>query len=190
MKTNPQPDSETVTQLLADWRSGSRAALDRLTPLVYDELRELARKYMGSERPDHTLQPTAVVHEAFARMIDLEVSWQDRAHFFAVAARLMRRILVDHARHLARKKRGGDITVLPLHTGLATTDDRDVDLLDIDRTLLKLEEFDSRKSNVLELHYFGGLKYHEIAETLSISEATVDRELRIAKAWVMSEMEA
>ncbi len=179
---------ESVTQLLAQWRAGDQEALERLAPLVYDELRRLARKYMRTERLGHTLQPTAVVHEAFERLIDMDVSWKDRAHFCAVAARLMRRILVDHAKARLRAKRGAGMTRMPLTDGMAAISDDGIDLLQIDKALSRLSKFDERKSTIIELHYFGGLTYDETAEALSISPATVHRDLRLAKAWVLQEI--
>ncbi len=176
--------SESVTVLLDAWRSGDAEALERLTPLVYNELRRLAQRYMSSERAGHTLQATAVVNEAFVKLIDMEVSWQDRAHFFAVAARLMRRILVDHAKAHRRIKRGGAVTTLSLDESLVVGQQKDVDLVALDEALTKLAEFDQRKCDIVELHYFGGLTYEEMAETLEISPATVHRDLRLAKAWL------
>lgn len=183
--TNP----ESVTQLLAEWRAGDEGALERLTPLVYEELRKLARRYMQAERIGHTLQPTAVVHEAFERLIDMDVSWKDRAHFYAVAARLMRRILVDHAKGHLRAKRGAGATKMSLTEGMAGEQDDSIELLEIDRALSRLSEFDERKSAIIELHYFGGLTYNETAEALEISPATVHRDLRLAKAWMLQEIQ-
>ncbi len=180
---------ESVTQLLGDWRSGSKEALDKLTPLVYDELRRLAHRYMRSERPDHTLQATAVVNEAFARLVDIEISWQDRAHFFAVAARLMRRILVDYAKAHRRLKRGGGATTLALEDVAPGGVEASADLVELNEALERLAEFDERKCEIVELHYFGGLTYDETAEALGISAATVHRELRMAKAWLQNELQ-
>ena len=179
---------ESVTQLLGAWRSGDENALEQLTPLVYNELRRLAGRYMQSERPGHTLQATAVVNEAFLKMVDMDVPWQNRAHFFAIAARLMRRILVDHAKAHKREKRGGKFTDLTLDEGLVEGGAPDADMLHLDDALRKLEGFDERKAQVVELHYFGGLTYNEIAEALSLSPATVDRDLRMAKAWLQNEL--
>jgi len=180
--------TESVTQLLGAWRSGDDNALEQLTPLVYNELRRLAGRYMQSERPNHTLQATAVVNEAFMRMVDMDVPWQNRAHFFAIAARLMRRILVDHAKAHRREKRGGKFTDLTLDEGLVEGAQEDPDMISLDQALHKLEGFDERKAQVVELHYFGGLTYKEIAEALEMSEATVDRDLRMAKAWLQNEL--
>lgn len=176
--------SESVTILLDAWRSGDADALERLTPLVYNELRRLAQRYMNAERAGHTLQATAVVNEAFVKLIDMEVSWQDRAHFFAVAARLMRRILVDHAKAHRRVKRGGAVTTLSLDEALVVGQETQSDLVALDEALTQLAEFDQRKCDIIELHYFGGLTYDEMAETLGISTATVHRDLRLAKAWL------
>ena len=181
--------SESVTQLLGAWRSGDEAALEQLTPLVYNELRRLAGRYMQSERPGHTLQATAVVNEAFMRMVDMDVPWQNRAHFFAIAARLMRRILVDYAKAHRREKRGGKNTDLTLDEGLVESESRDPDLVNLDEALRNLEAVDERKAQVIELHYFGGLTYDEIAEALDLSPATVHRDLRMGKAWLQNELE-
>jgi RNA polymerase sigma factor (TIGR02999 family) len=180
--------TESVTQLLGAWRSGDDGALDQLTPLVYNELRRLAGRYMQSERPGHTLQATAVVNEAFMRMVDMDVPWQNRAHFFAIAARLMRRILVDHAKAHKREKRGGKFTDLTLDEGLVESGEPEADMIHLDEALRRLEGFDERKAQVVELHYFGGLTYKEISEAVGIAEATVDRDLRMAKAWLQNEL--
>lgn len=191
---NPSaPERQAVTRLLSAWRSGDSNALERLTPLIYEELRDRARRYMRRERPGHTLQATAVVHEAFVRLVDMNVSWQDRAHFFAVAARLMRRILVDHAKSRVRAKRGGGTAITnsleelgDIDVGPATAGD--IDVLEIDDALERLASHNARLAETVELHYFGGLTYQEISETLKISEATVDRDLRLAKAWILKQI--
>ncbi|MET0658222.1 MAG: ECF-type sigma factor [Steroidobacteraceae bacterium] len=191
---NPRaPEHQAVTRLLSAWRSGDSNALERLTPLIYEELRDRARRYMRRERPGHTLQATAVVHEAFVRLVDMNVSWQDRAHFFAVAARLMRRILVDHAKSRVRAKRGGGTAITnsleelgDIDVGPATAGD--IDVLEIDDALERLASHNARLAETVELHYFGGLTYQEISETLKISEATVDRDLRLAKAWILKQI--
>ncbi len=168
------------TQLLTDWRSGQPQALERLTPLVYEELRRLARKYMGSERGGHTLQATAVVHEAFLRLIQANVALQDRAHFFALASRLMRRVLVDHAKSRSRLKRNaGDADRLP-PSGF--------DVVALDDALESLAQLEPRLAQVIELHYFGGLTYEQIAETAGASTATVHRDIRLARAWLLNEL--
>ena len=176
-----------VTQLLLEWRGGNQAALDQLMPLVYDELRRLAQHYMKAERPEHTLQATALVNEAYLRMIDMKVSWQDRAHFFAVAARLMRRMLVDHARaqHRAKRESGPKIS---LDDAGEVPCDAIGGLVSLDEALTQLATFDQRKSEIVELHFFGGLSNEEVAEALGISRATVQRELRMAKAWLNHEL--
>ena len=182
--TLPMPQSASVTQLLLDWRAGNQEALDALTPLVYDALRHVARRYMSSESAGHTLQATAVVHEAYERLVEMDVGWRDRAHFFAVASRLMRRILVDHARGHRRDKRGGGVSAISLEEATWVGAEPNPDLVDLDQALHQLASFDERKSKIVELHFFGGLTYEETAEVLGISPATVERELRLAKAWL------
>ncbi|MBC7983129.1 MAG: sigma-70 family RNA polymerase sigma factor [Candidatus Obscuribacterales bacterium] len=189
-----KPDAG-VTRLLSAWRAGDVHALERLTPLVYDELRELARRYMRRERPNHTLQATAVVHEAFVRLVGMDVPWQDRGHFYAVAARLMRRILVDHAKARHRVKRGGPVTVISVDVYKEDTDhvpatQGEIDVLEIDEALERLAIQDERLANAVELHYFGGLTYQETAKAMGISEATVHRDLRLAKAWILNQIRA
>lgn len=189
-----RPDrQQAVTRLLSQWQSGDSHALERLTPLIYEELRDRARRYMRRERPGHTLQATAVVHEAFVKLVEMNVSWQDRAHFFAVAARQMRRILVDHAKARCRSKRNGntigntDVEILAeLDSDPASAGD--IDVLEIDEALQRLASHNPRLAEIVELHYFGGLTYQELAETLKVSEATVDRDLRLAKAWVLKQI--
>jgi RNA polymerase sigma-70 factor, ECF subfamily len=180
-----------VTRLLSAWQSGDSRALERLTPLIYEELRNRARRYMRRERPGHTLQATAVVHEAFVKLVEMDVSWQDRAHFFAVAARQMRRILVDHAKTRFRDKRRGMTTgsldeYPALDLGPASAGD--IDVLEIDEALQRLAGNNARLAEMVELHYFGGLTYQELSETLKVSEATVDREIRLAKAWILRQI--
>jgi len=181
------PASKPITQLLHEWRAGNQQALDDLMPLVYDELRHLAAHHLKSERASHTLQPTALVNEAYIRLVNVEVQWQDRAHFFAVAARLLRRILVDHAKSRRRAKRGGDLIRVTLNEYLFSTEP-DNDIIALDDSLKSLATFDDRKSQIVELHFFGGLTYEETAETLGISPVTVHRELRLAKAWLHHEL--
>lgn len=182
-------NANAVTQLLGQWSDGDPEALEQLTPLVYDELRRLAARYMRAERADHTLQATALVNEAFARLAGSDVPWTDRAHFFAVAARLMRRILIDHAKAQHREKRGGDRRKVPLDDAHgATSGEAGVDLLDLDRQLERLAGVDARKADVLVMHYFGGLTYDEIGVALDLSAATVDRDLRLGKAWLNHEL--
>lgn len=176
---------QSVTQLLQDWRSGQADALERLTPLVYDELRRLADRYMKTERAGHTLQATAIVHEAYVRLIDMQIPWEDRAHFFSVAARLMRRILVDHAKTRLADKRGGEMTMFELKHHEQEADDIGFDIVDIDSALTQLAAVDPRLVQMVEIHYFAGLSSEETAAALGISVATLHRELRIAKAWLM-----
>jgi RNA polymerase sigma factor (TIGR02999 family) len=181
--------SNDVTQMLLEWRSGNQEALDRLMPLVYDELRRLANRYMRSERPEHTLQATALVNEAYLRLVDMKVSWQDRAHFFAVAARLMRRLLVDHARANQRAKRESGPKV-SLDDALEVSSKPALDLVALDEALTRFATFDPRKAEIIELHFFGGLNNEEVAEALGISRATVQRDLRVAKAWLSHELKS
>lgn len=188
MTNSETPDAGEVTLLLRRWRGGDAVAAERLAPLVYDELRRIARGLMGGERPDHTLQPTALVHEAFLRLVDADVDWQDRAHFLAVGARVMRRLLVDHAKGRRRDKRGGGAVRVTLTPGVAATADRDADLLDLDRALETLASRDERQAKIVELHFFGGLTYDETGVVVGVSPATVKRDLRMAKAWLYREL--
>lgn len=179
----------TVTQLLHQWRAGDAKALDALLPIVYGELRRLARRYMAAERRNHTLQHTALVHEAYLELVHMDVGWNDRAHFFAVAARAMRRILVDHARTRKRDKRGGDA----VHVGLEEAveqpaPDATLDLVVLDDALGRLATVDARKSEMIEMRYFGGLTQQELAEVLGVSIATVNRDLSWAKDWLKSDL--
>ncbi len=176
-----------VTQLLLDWRSGDRQALERLTPSVYGELRRLAQHYMMGERADHTLQATALVHEAYLRLVGLDVRWHGRKHFFAVAARLMRRILVDFARRKSAAKRGPELTVSL--EGLDFALERAEHLTALDDALAGLGRVDERKCRVVELRFFAGLTIDETAEVLEVSHATVERDLKMAKAWLAREMD-
>ena len=178
-----EPGSD-VTRLLHAWRQGDPDGLERLTPLVYQELRRLAHNYMRSERDGHMLQTTALVHEAYLRLVDLELGFQDRVHFFAVSARLMRRVLVDLARERNAAKRGGEAVVLPLEEGLVATRMPGSDVLALDLALGDLAGFDARKARVVELRVFGGLTIDETAEVLEVSHATVERDLKLAKAWL------
>lgn len=177
-------DSNAVTRLLREWRGGDASAQARLMPIVYERMRELADSYMKRERVDHTLQATALVHEAYARLVDVDIDWQDRVHFYVVAARTMRRILVEHARGKNRQRRGGGWQRETWDDAAIVTSEPDIDMLALDEAMSKLEAQDARKSQAIELHYFGGLSYKEIATALEISEATVDRDLRMAKAWL------
>lgn len=184
----PDRSPSDVTGLLRAWRGGDRAALDELLPLVYDELRRIARRHMARERRDHTLQPTALVHEAFGRLIDATTPWEDRVHFFAVAATTMRRILVEHARKANRAKRGGGARPVTLDDAVVAATPRSPDVLALDRALDRLAGMDERKAKIVELHYFGGMTYEEGAAALGISAATFHRDLRIGRAWLQREM--
>jgi RNA polymerase sigma factor (TIGR02999 family) len=182
------PSTKPVTQLLRQWRAGNQQALDQLMSLVYNELHRLASHYMKSERQDHTLQATALVNEAFIRLVDLDVPWQDRTHFFAVAARLLRRILVDHAKSHRRAKRAGGQVKMTLDEVLLPSSEPDKEIIALDDALKSLAAMDERKGQLVELHFFGGLTYDEMAEAVGISQATVHRELRLAKAWLYHEL--
>lgn len=174
--------------MLQESREGDRAALDRLMPLVYDELRRLAQSYLRRERSDHTLQPTALVHEAFLRLAGMDARWENRVHFFAVAAQVMRRILVDHARKRRYAKRGAGACTVSLDEAINISQERAADLVAIDDALTRLSVLDPRKCRIIELQYFGGLTYEETAEALSISQTTVHREVKMAKAWLYHEI--
>lgn len=183
-----QATPQDVTRLLMDWSKGDRAALDRLIPVVYGELRKIARGYLKGERPTHTLQPTALIHEAYVRLIAQNLpAWQSRRHFYGVAAELMRQILVDHARsHRAAKRDGGH--KLSLDDATIFSRERAADLVALDDAMTALAAFDPRKCRAVELRFFGGMSIEEIAEMLDISVATVGRELRLAQAWLRREM--
>jgi RNA polymerase sigma-70 factor (ECF subfamily) len=183
--TPPQSD---VTRLLVASSQGDQEALDKLLPLVYTELRHLAERYLHRERPDHTLQPTALVHEAYLRLIDQDVSWQNRAHFFGVAAEMMRRILIDHARKHQAQKRGSGGIKLSLDEAIDLTDERAAELIALDDALKALAEFDPQKSKIVELRFFGGLSIEETAAVLDIGTATVIRQWKMAKAWLYHEV--
>ncbi|MGB9234056.1 MAG: sigma-70 family RNA polymerase sigma factor [Terriglobales bacterium] len=187
MSTSPSRD---ITQLLRAWGAGDEQALERLTPLVYSELRKAAKHRMARERVDHTLQTTALINEVYVRLVDLEgVGWQDRAHFFAICARLMRRILTDYARSRGYLKRGGDARRVTLDEGLMVSADPALDLVALDAALQKLAAVDSRKSSVVELRFFGGLSVQETAAVLKVSNDTVTRDWNLAKSWLLREME-
>ncbi|HXD34077.1 MAG TPA: sigma-70 family RNA polymerase sigma factor [Pyrinomonadaceae bacterium] len=176
---------EEVTQLLLDWSAGNQAALDKLMPLVYRELRKMAHNYLNRERRGHTLQTTELVHEAYVRLVDQKrVQWQNRAHFYGVAAQLMRRILVDRARHHKRAKRGGGAPMVSLNQNIAETKAPAVDLLALDEALDELAKLDQRKARIIELRFFGGLEVDETAKFLNISSITVMRDWKLAKAWL------
>ena len=178
-----------ITRLLADWANGHQAALERLLPLVYDELHRLASSYMRRERPDHTLQTTALVHEAYLKLVGQDdVRWQTRVHFFAAAAQVMRHILVDHARGRSRAKRGDGLPPLSLDEAATISGQRADELLAINDALITLTATDPRKSRVFELRYFGGMSVDEAAQALKVSPATVARDWRMAKAWLRREI--
>ncbi len=173
-----------ITQLLNRMSEGDEHALNEVTPLVYDELKRIARGVFSAERQGHTLQPTALVHEAYAKLVDVESTWQNRAHFYALAARMMRRLLVNHANAKNAGKRGGGALRMTLDDNQLAARQPGEDVIALDEALAELSTFDARKSQVLELHYFGGLTQPETATVLDISESTVRREMRIAKAWL------
>ena len=182
--------SEQITILLREWSDGKREALDELLPLVYDELHRQAKRYLRRERQDHTLQTTALIHEAYLKLIEQrDVEWESRTHFFAIAAQLMRRILVDHARTKHREKRGGDDVKLPLEEAmLVVVDEKDVDLIALDEALTKLAKIDEQQAQIVELRFFSGLSMAEAAEVLKISRATATRDWAMAKAWLHREL--
>ncbi len=186
--TDPLP--RTVTRLLGEWRQGDSQAFDRLMPLIYDELRRIARRLMRSERREHTLEATALVHEAYARLRSSEHSVSDRVHFLSLAARVMRRVLVDHARARARLKRGqGEVRITLTESGIAASGLAHR-IIEIDEALDRLESLDLRKVRVLEMRIFGGMTHAEIAGVLSVSVPTVERDFRMARAWLRAELEA
>ena len=181
---------QDLTQLLKKWSNGDKAALDEMTPIVYDELRRMARRLLAAERPDHTLQPTALVHEAYLRLIDQRaVDWRNRAHFLGVAATMMRRILINHAKANQAAKREGYASAISLEDAFGVFTNPEVDLLDLDHKLDKLTELDPQQGKVVELRYFGGLSIEETAEVLGISTATVKREWGTARLWLLQQME-
>ena len=178
--------SHEVTRLLRDWSGGDAGAAERLMPLVYEELRRLARSYLRRERSDHTLQPTALVNEAYLKLVDQSrVSWQDRHHFFGIAAQMMRRVLIDHARAHAAEKRGGPQGKVSLEEANVPTGERAMELVELDDALQRLAEVFPRKGKVVELRFFGGLSVEETAEVLGISAETVMRDWKFAKSWLL-----
>lgn len=187
----PTSASHEISLLLNDWRGGDPTAFDRLAPLVYDELHRLAHRYMARERVGHSLQTTALVNEACLRLMDAKtVDWQNRVHFFAISANLMRRILVDFARSRGYQKRGGDVKKVALDEAQTATSAPDLDIVKINDALDALAQFDSRKAQIVELRFFGGMSSTETAETLNISYDTVRREWKLAKLWLLSELKA
>jgi RNA polymerase sigma factor (TIGR02999 family) len=181
-------ERQLVTRLLQQWSGGNKEALDELMPMVYEQLRKLASNCLRAERPDHTLRATALVHEAYLRLVDADVAWQDRVHFYAVSARLLRRILVDHARTHNRQKRGAGAEKIPLDEAILVGPATDAGIVELDEALQRLAKHDTRKGEVVELLFFGGLTYDETAAALHISAATVHRELAMAKAWLHNEL--
>jgi RNA polymerase sigma-70 factor, ECF subfamily len=184
-----QSPSEQITQLLQSWNQGDQAAIDKLVPLVYDELHRLARRYMADERPGHSLQTTALVNEAYLRLVDsARANWEGRTHFFGVCAQVMRRILVDWARSRQALKRGGDVRTLDFQEALAAAKQPGTDLVAIDDALKALAAIDPRKGQVVELRFFGGLSVKETAEFLKVSPETVQRDWKLAKSWLRREL--
>jgi RNA polymerase sigma factor (TIGR02999 family) len=185
----PSPPLPEVSQLLVDWSNGNQAARDRLLPLVYTELRQLAHRYMRRERSGHTIQTTALIHEAYLRLVDqTQVHWQHQAHFFGIAARLMRQILIEYARRRTRAKRGGGVGTLTLDETARVSQTRATELLALDEALERLAAIDPRKSRVVELRFFGGLSVEETAAALHVAPNTVLRDWRLAKAWLRREI--
>jgi RNA polymerase sigma factor (TIGR02999 family) len=185
------PSPSNLTEMLHDWSDGDREALDKLVPIVYEELRRQAARYLRRERHGHTLQTTALIHEAYIRLIDQRnVRWQNRAHFFGIAAQLMRRILVDHARSRQAAKRGGSDIKLPLEEAMFASEGREVDLVALDEALERLAAIDPQQSRVVELKFFSGLSVEETAEVLGVSSRTVKRDWNVAKAWLRREISA
>lgn len=182
-------DSQKITDLLQAWTAGDETAIERLLPLVMDELRRIAKKHLRRERPGHTLQTTALINEAYIKLVgQTRVHWQNRTHFYAIAAQCMRRILIDYARTRGRERRGGDAAQVTLSDVMLMSTERSEELLALDAALLKLALEDERKSKVVELRYFGGYSVEEIAEILGVSETTVARDWRMACAWLRREV--
>lgn len=189
-KTPTEPDTHEVTQLLASLNAGDARAADALIPLVYKELRRLAGHYLKQERPGHTLQPTALVHEAFLKLVGQEASWQNRNHFFAMAANLMRRILVDYARSHDAKKRGGSAEKVSLDDAFVFATERPSEVIALDEAMKELAEIDPRRAQVVELKFFGGLNTDEIAEVLGVHSNTVLRDWNLARAWLKTQLKS
>ena len=181
-------DVPSTTQLLRAWQEGDAGSLEQLAPLVYSELRQLAARHMRNERPDHTLAPTALVHEAYLRLASADKRWQDRKHFFAVAAMVMRHVLVDHAKERHRQKRGGDALRLQLDEAIGISGSADPRILLLDEALTRLARIDERKSQIIELIFFGGLTFGEVSTLLGLSHSTLHREVRFAKSWILNEI--
>lgn len=181
-------DSTEVTRLLMDWKAGNSEARDRLFPILYDELKRLASHHLHGEAIGHSLQTTALVHEAYLRLTSGAVAWEGRRHFFTIAARVMRQVLVDHARGRGRAKRGHAVIPVPFEEELLRAGERPASLLDLDEALDRLSSLDPRKAQIIDLLYFGGMSYDETAAVLEISPATVHRDLRLARAWLYREL--
>ena len=182
-------DKGNVTRLLLAWSEGDRNALEALLPAVYDELRRIAARYVSRERPGHILQPTALVHEAYLKLVDLDrVQWQNRAQFFGISAQLMRRVLVDHARMLLADKRGGGVTLLPIDEAAGSAEPRTLDVIAVDRALTRLTALYPDQGRLVELRYFGGLTIEETGEVLGLSPATVKRQWSVARAWLSRDL--
>jgi RNA polymerase sigma factor (TIGR02999 family) len=182
--------SPNITQLLAAWRGGNQLARDQLIETLYDELRRLAHHHLRRERPGHTLQTTALLHDAYLQLVDQrQVEWQNRAHFFGIAAHLMRRILVEHARKATALKRGGDAVRVPLDDDISNAPDHDITVVALDDALTALGALDPQQSRVVELRFFGGLTVEDTAEVLGVSPRTIKREWRLAKAWLQRELQ-
>jgi len=181
-------DSTEITVLLGAWQAGDEEALQELTPFVYAELQKLAASHMRKEYGARTLQPTALVHEAFIRLLGSDVDFASRSHFYGIASKIMRRVLVDHARSGKRQKRGGGYDRVTLQEGSVAADGNDADILELDMALDKLASFDARMANAIELLYFGGLTYEEVAEMLDVSRSTLFEDVKFAKAWLHNEM--
>lgn len=184
------PEQQLVTQLLHQWQGGNKEALDQLMPLVYDQLRKLASRCLYAERPEHTLRATALVNEAYLRLVDSNSAFNDRVHFYAVAAKMLRHILVDHAKAQNRQKRGGGAERLPIEEAILVGPAPTPGIVELDDALNLLAVNDKRKSEIVEMIFFGGLTYEEVAAALDVSAATVHRELKMAKAWLHRELAA
>ena len=184
----PEPEAQEVTRLLQSLNAGNREAVDALVPLVYAELRKLAAHYLKSERVEHTLQPTALVHEAFLRLVEQETAWQNRTHFFAMAANLMRRILVDYARGHVAEKRGGAAEKISLEDAFVFVKEKPSEMIALDEALEELAKIDPRRSRVVELKFFGGLNHEEIAQVLGVHVNTVLRDWNLARAWLKTQI--
>ena len=183
-----KPVSENVTQLLVAWRRGDEAARDELIPLVHDTLRRIARRQLRGERAGHTLETNALINEAYLKLVEQSVSWESRAHFFGIASRLMRELLVDHARRRQRQKRGGGQEQISLTSSAGIVEEQTVDLLALDEALKTLSDLDPQSSRIVELRFFGGLTIEETAQVIGISTPTVERGWRTARAWLQTEL--